>query len=136
MTTSFDRSIFQSPCQVEKINWLIVFVKNQCRAHQPWHKATPEQTNANMAGYATKMSLMVKFKKTHFHITIPMMGCSSFPYCKHGNMKVNLKKLYISSLICVIALMIAQTSVFSSGTAVSNRSGNLLETAVPDEKNL
>ena len=48
--------------------------------------------NACMAGYSTKMSLLAKFKKTRFGITIPIKVCSSIIYCKAWKHESECKK--------------------------------------------
>ena len=73
------------------------------------------------------MPLLTKFKKTHFHITIPIKGYSSFIYCKAWiHESDSVKIIYLDgteSLICSRALMIANISVVN----MDPESGNLME---------
>ena len=66
------------------------------------------------------------FKKTHFRITIPIRGCSSFIWCKAWRHESeSVKTMYldaIDSLICSRALIISQTSAVNTDA----ESGNLM----------
>ena len=74
------------------------------------------------------------FKTTHFHITIPIRGCSSFICCKAWRHESeSVKTMYLDAvdiLICSRALMIAQTSAVN----MDAESGNLMEITVFDGK--
>ena len=73
------------------------------------------------------MSFLAIFKKTHFRITIPIRGCSSFMWCKAWRHESEyVKTMYLDAveiLICSRALMIAQISAVNTDA----ESGNLME---------
>ena len=60
------------------------------------------------------MSFLAKFKKSHFRITIPIKGCSSFIDCKaRRHESESVKTMYLDAteyFISSRALMIAQIS--------------------------
>ena len=76
------------------------------------------------------MCLLAKLKKTHFRITIPIKGCSSFIYCKTWRHESESEKIiYLDAnefLICVRALMIAQISAVN----IDAESGNDIDISV------
>ena len=81
------------------------------------------------------MSLLTIFKKTHFRITIPIKGCSSFIYKakawrREGEsvkiINLNADAFFISSR----ALMLAQISAVKIDTEL----GNLMKNSVSDGK--
>ena len=91
--------------------------------------------NASMAGYPTQNNVFLwQNLKRHFRITIPIRGCSSFIWCKAWRHESeSVKTMYldaIESLICSMALMIAQTSAVYTDA----KSGNLMEIRVSDGK--
>ena len=78
------------------------------------------------------MSLLATFKNTHFRITIPIKGCSSFICCKawrHDSESVKIIYLDATeSLIYTRVLMIAQTSDVNMDAG----SANLMKITVSD----
>ena len=76
--------------------------------------------------------LMTKCKMSHFRITIPIKGCSSFMHCKawrHVCESVDIIYLDATeSLICLRDLIIAHTSA----VCMDVESGNLMESMVSD----
>ena len=81
------------------------------------------------------MSLFAIFKKTHFRITIPFKGCSSFTYKKAWRHEIESKTFYLDAdafLISTRALMVAQIS----GVKIDAESSNLMENTVSDGKNV
>ena len=70
------------------------------------------------------MVLLAIFKKTHFRITIPIKGCSSFIYNKawrHERESVKIMNLDADAfLIFSRALMIAQISAVKIDAELSN----------------
>ena len=80
------------------------------------------------------MSLLALFKKTHFRITIPVKGCSSFVYNKawrHESESVKSMNLDADAfLISSRALMIAQISAVK----IDAESDNFMKNLVSDGK--
>ena len=117
----------------DQYGWVPVWLDTNMAGYQ--HDWVPIWLGTNMAAYPTKtMSFWAKYKKTHFCITIPIRGCSSFIDCKawrHESESLNTMYLdAIKSLICSKALMIAQTSAVN----MESDSGNLMEITVFDDK--